>query len=398
MTKNHPAAAKTCFRLRHAPMGFDSAIPWRPLEQEFPIEPGEPPTAEAKPRRRRGFGWAALGLVVLLTTYFVSAWTASFTKGVSFDEGLQLAVGYNIWRTDDFRREGANGDFIKRWATLPYLVSQPAFLSQSDPRWLSASGYELGSRFLFELGNQPESLLRQGRAMVALLGVATGLIIFLSARELFGSAGGLVALALFAFNPSMLAFGGIVSTDLSVTFPLFGATWMLWRLLHHVSWPRLALSSMFVALVVLTKMSGLVIIPIAAALVVVRMAVGRPLTLRWRRRERNVTRRSHMLATFCVLALMHALIAWSAIWAHYGFRYDARPHPEMAPTLPPPKFDDVPVFLQTALTTIRERQVLPEVFSMGSSCCSATTTSLARSCAGSGESVGGSNFSRTPSG
>jgi hypothetical protein len=110
-------------------------------------------------------------VVALLVAYAAMAYTASLAKGCSFDEAQQLAVGYNVWLNADYRIEGANGDFIKRWATLPYLISRPDFVDRDDPAWKRGDAYELGRRFFFDVGNQPERLLRQGRAMVVVLGV-----------------------------------------------------------------------------------------------------------------------------------------------------------------------------------------------------------------------------------
>ena len=163
-------------------------------------------TQAASPRPFGGWTWVCV--VALLIAYAAMSYTASFTKGVSFDEGQQLAVGYNIWLNDDYRIEGANGDFIKRWATLPFLLSRPTFVGRDDPHWQRGEAYQMGNRFFFGLGNQPEALLWQGRAMVVLLGVATGWLVFAWSRALFGTAGGLVALVVFASSPHMLALGG----------------------------------------------------------------------------------------------------------------------------------------------------------------------------------------------
>jgi hypothetical protein len=265
--------------------------------------------------------WSRFAVVALLCLYAALSWTASFSKGVSFDEGLQLGVGYNIWKNRDLRVQGANGDLIKRWATLPYLLSRPAFVSQDRTSWRDGSGYELGDEFLFSVGNRPDSLLKQGRAMIALLGVATGLLVFLASRALFGLAGGLVSLAMFVFSPSMLAFGGVVSTDMSATLTLFASTYFLWRLLHDISCRSFLLSLGSVALVVLAKASGLVIIPIAIALVGIRLMAGTPLKVRWRGGNTDVNGRSRQALLFAGLAAIHAVAAWAAIWAHYEFRY-----------------------------------------------------------------------------
>lgn len=255
------------------------------------------------------------------------AFTASAGKGVSFDEGQQLAVGYNIWLHNDYRIEGANGDFIKRWATLPYLVTRPNFVGRDDPFWRRAEPYEVGYKFFFEVGNRPEELLRQGRAMVVLLGVVTGWLVFRWSRALFGAAGGLISLGLFVFSPHMLAFGAIVSTEMSITLLMLAATGCIWRLLHTVTAGRVAVSLAVVGLLVLAKLSALVILPVTAVLVVVKFAAGRPMTASWRGRQVRLSGRATQAGVVAALVGLHALAGWAAIWAHYGFRHRASPWP-----------------------------------------------------------------------
>lgn len=306
-------------------------------------------------------------MFALLATYATLAWTATLDKGPSFDEGLHLAVGYNLWLNDDYRMEGANGDLVKRWATLPYLLTKPRFLSDEDRFWKESAPYEVAHRFLFQLGNRPEALLWQGRAMVALLGVGTGLLVFFWARSLFGAVGGLIALTLFAFSPNMLAFGGIASTDMSITLTLFAATWCIWRLLHEITTGRILASLAALALLVLAKPTALIILPVTAVLIGARLCRRVPLVVRWRERTWGLQRRRTMLAAFCALVVLHGVTAWGTIWAHYGFRYEASPEPD-DPSL---KFfrleyrDETPGILRASLAWIRQTHVLPEGFHRG---------------------------------
>lgn len=271
-------------------------------------------------------GRTALLVALLLAIHAALALEAAWRKGVSFDEAQQLAVGYNLWLNHDYRIEGGNGDLVKRWATLPYLFSQPAFVPRDHAAWRDAEPYVLAHDFFFGVGNSPESLLRQGRVMMVLLGLATGLLVFHCGRVLTGPSGGLVALALFALSPNMLAFGSIVSTDLPITLTMLAATWGIWRLLHGLTPGRLGFSLVSCGLLVLAKPSALVILPIAAVLVTVRLIAGGAWELRvgnWRR----ALRRRGQAALFALLAVLHVLAGWTAIWAHYEFRYAASPEP-----------------------------------------------------------------------
>lgn len=327
----------------------------------------EPAKVQRSVEKVRLNRWVLLAVFALLSFYAVMAWTASLSKGLSFDEGVQLASGYNIWLHDDFRLEGANGDLIKRWATLPYLISRPNFLSTDDPRWRQTDSYELGRLFLFHLGNQPEVLLAHARAMAALLGVATGGLVFLAARELFGALGGLFATTIFAFSPHMLAFGGVVSTDMSITLTLLGSTWCIWRLLHEVTWRRVAGSLVCCGLLVLAKMTALVIFPITALLLAVRFVGGKPLILRWGGRVWSIESRRGQAGVFAGLVLLHAIASWGSIWAHYGFRFQATPPTSgLNPVLDEvPRFDGVPPRVNAVVKTARDTRFLPEGFCRG---------------------------------
>ena len=99
--------------------------------------------------------WGAVA--ALLAIYVALALGASTRKGVSFDEAEQIAVGYDIWVRHDFRLETANGDLVKRWATLPLLISRPALPSTGDLRWRQGEPYVVGYEFFFQCGNRPES-------------------------------------------------------------------------------------------------------------------------------------------------------------------------------------------------------------------------------------------------
>jgi len=285
------------------------------------------PVAPPAPATRRRSTWPTLAAIVLLAVYAVLSFSASLHKGPSFDETEELAVGYNIWLHHDFRMEGANGDFIKRWATLPYLVTHPNPATTDNDYWRGAKAYRYGFEFFFQSGNEPEWLLLQGRAMALLVGMATGVLIFWCTRELFGALGGLFALVLFTFSPHMLAFGSIVSTDMSACLTTLGSTWCIWRLLHRVTWPRLIASVVFLGLLGLAKPTVMVIFPVTAILIIIKLVKGKP--LEWRLgTPRLITSRKTQAGIFAGLVFVHAIGSWAMLWAHYDFRYAASPQPD----------------------------------------------------------------------
>ena len=319
------------------------------------------PGIDAPPAHRLTRRWAWIIAVILLALYAGMTLAASMGKGVSFDEGEELAVGYDIWLHHDFRMEGANGDFVKRWATLPFLVSKPTFPSMDNPAWRSAAPYVLGYRFLFSSGNVPPRMLLQARVMVALLGIATGLLVFYCSMEMFGPLGGLFSLALFVFSPDMLAFGGVVSTEMSICLTLLGSTWCIWRLLQRISWGRLVLGAVFLPLLFLAKATALVIFPITTVLLAVKLISGQP--LEWRLGPRRIIHsRATQAAIFFALFVINGLWCWLCLWAHYDFRYAASPNATDPGIMAWVHTGTSPVnpSIQAVLSWGRRTQVLPE--------------------------------------
>lgn len=301
----------------------------------------------------------------LLIFYVAMALSASWQKGLSFDEGLQIAVGYNIWLRDDLRIEASNGDLVKRWATLPFLLSQPEFPPTENRFWREGAAYELAFTFFYDLGNDPRSLIRQSRAMVLVFGVATGLLVYICSRELFGALGGLISLTLFVSSSSMLVFGAMVSTEMTVCCTLLGSVWCIWRLLHRVTWGRLLGSLVFLGLLVLAKLTFVLILPLTAVMVVVKLAGGRP--LEWQLGpSRRIHTRSAQAAIFAGLCGLHVLIGWTAVWAHYDFRYVASPKPDdPGITLLPHTLDPIDPRAAAFFAWSRRTHFLPEAYLHG---------------------------------
>ncbi len=327
--------------------------------------PGTAPSANFLHAIRRP-AWITAGVGALLALYVFVALSASLNKGPSFDEEEELAVGYNIWLNHDFRMESADGDLIKRWATLPYLISRPRPASTKNGYWRNARPYIFGFEFFYQSGNAPDWLLVQGRMMAVLLGAATGLLVFCCAKELFGLLGGFFSLIVFVFSPHMLAFGGIVSTDMSICFSLLGATWSVWRLLHCVTWRRLAVSLAFASLLMLAKPSALVIFPITFILILIKLLFRRP--LEWRLgRPRIVSAPLAQVGVFAGLFFIHGLCAWAALWAHYDFRFAASPNPADPGLVFThyEKTDPVDPGVASFMNLMHDKHLLPEGFLEG---------------------------------
>lgn len=268
---------------------------------------------------RRRIAEACL-VVVLLAAHGWLAVSSAAEKSVTFDEVAHLGGGILSWKTGDHRFNAESGILPQRWAALP-LLAQPVNVPDSDhPALRQANVWVTGREILYTRGNDHDALVGSAQGMIAAASAALGAAVWAGSRSLFGPAGGLLSLALYAFSPTMLAHGRLVTADLFAALFFVLASMAIWRLLQRVTPARLLTTVAAVAGLLLSKHSGLLILPIAAILTGLRLLRRRPLRAPWGGGGRG--------ATVVVLALVIGLGVTAAIWAAYGFRYPADPAAE----------------------------------------------------------------------
>jgi hypothetical protein len=129
-------------------------------------------------------------------------------------------------------------------------------------------------------------------------------------------------LALYAFSPTILANARLVTTDLPAALCLTASAGAIWRLMGRVTLPRALVAALALAALCLSKMSWVVILPIAGALLVVRLIDPAPLTVAAFRRVQCVSRLSKAGA-LASSGLFTLILVGGLLWAGFGFRYSA---------------------------------------------------------------------------
>lgn len=270
-----------------------------------------------------------------------------------FDEPAHLITGYVLWKHHEVPMPPENGVFAQRWAALPLALQPLSFPDPQAPEIRGQDPWVVAYHFFHSVGNPFPAMLLEARAMIALLGVALGWLVFACSRHLFGVGGALLSLTLFAFSPALLAHGGVVTTDVALTLMLFAATLALWRVTSVVSATTLLASTLAVALLVITKMSFFVIFPIAALLLVARTASSQPVQLELGGTLREVSGGSRV-GVWLVVALLHVLAVIALLWLAYDFN--------ASPDLRPASHSGVMSWL---LDVLRQSQLFPRPFLQG---------------------------------
>lgn len=126
----------------------------------------------------------------------------------------------------------------------------------------------VGRHLLYESGNDPWRLMLWARLPVIALTLLFGLVVLAFARDLAGPAGGLVALALYAFSPDLIAHGSLATLDVPAAGFVLTSAWLLWRARRRPG-PCVPLAGAALGAAVATKMNALPAVPVLLALTAV---------------------------------------------------------------------------------------------------------------------------------
>ena len=112
--------------------------------------------------------WLLLAAALLF--FALQAGWSSTHKSAAFDEQYHLAAGYAYLRTGDFRL-ATNHPPLAGWlAALPLWGDTTLVLPVDHPAWQAGDRFLFSDLFLWESGNDAQSLLVRARGAITLLG------------------------------------------------------------------------------------------------------------------------------------------------------------------------------------------------------------------------------------
>jgi 4-amino-4-deoxy-L-arabinose transferase-like glycosyltransferase/Flp pilus assembly protein TadD len=250
--------------------------------------------------------------LIVFALAFGALETFAYTqKSATIDEPIHLTTGYAALAARDYRVETTHPPFMRMWAALPLLFMRDIHLDTSvidrtDPAaWHSgATAFDFSTKFLY-VDNDADRLLYAARFMSVLCGILLGVLVFFWTYEWLGVTAAVWALVFFTLSPTIGAHASLVTTDGAITCFMFGTIYFLWRTSRRRSPLNLIGLSLFFALAIVSKFSGLILGPIVLVLLIVAV-----------RQRTTITPR----AAAAIVALL-AVASFVAVWAVYGFRY-----------------------------------------------------------------------------
>jgi len=163
-------------------------------------------------------------LLALMLAQLLYGWR---TDGMTGDEVVYIGAGYRHLH-GDFSLNPEQPPLAKLLGALP-LLGMPLQVPEVRPTD-DQDGWS--HRFVHE-ANRGVPLLVRARVPAILMCLGLALLIWIWARLAAGPLAGLVALTAAAFQPSFLAHGHLVTTDLPGAFTTLLASFAFWRYLER---------------------------------------------------------------------------------------------------------------------------------------------------------------------
>jgi 4-amino-4-deoxy-L-arabinose transferase-like glycosyltransferase len=284
------------------------------------------PTSDLSGSALRPFYWAIIVALLILIAAQITLSTRQQSQ--VFDEADHLYAGYEYWKHGDFGRNPEHPPLMKLVAAST-LLSLP--LKEPTPvpiPFFKAQDFIDASAFLYSA--DADSLLARGRAILLIFSLALALAVFAAGRDMFGQEAGLLAMVLFALEPMILANGGLITSDMTLSCTLFVSVYAFYRYVKRPTVWRLVACAIATGLTIAAKQSGVFVFPILALIAITEVL------RRLARTPDEVSRTisaERTAATLAMALVVMALVSYAILWAVYGFRYAARPGGP--PILPP---------------------------------------------------------------
>ncbi len=249
----------------------------------------------------------------LLGCFVLAGLEHAWRTSPAFDEPFFLHSGVTNLTAGAPKQATANLVLAQNWMALPMLFRRPQIEPSPEPAGSFVPPLEPATRFLFDPANDWRWILRSGRAMILLAGVALALVVWRWSRELFGPAGGVLSLALCCLSPTMVANSSLATVDLFTALWFLVASRCWWQLSGGVTAGRICACGVATGLLAATKISSVLLGPIVLGMVAVRVAVALPRP--WGKFPRGGLRGLGPLGLASAGALLIALVT---LWACYA--------------------------------------------------------------------------------
>jgi hypothetical protein len=201
---------------------------------------------------------------VLLAVMSLQMLAASARQSITADEIVMIPAAYYHLVTGNSQYVNEHPPLSKIVAALPLLFLQPVEAPLAQTGRISLTGqqkWEDTVAFWSRNGDRFQTISFWSRVPMIVLTIALGVLIFIFARQLFGAWAAVIAVALFTVEPTVLAHGRVVQTDMPAAFGFLLFLLALYHYLRGPALPRALWLGAASAVAALTKFSMVALAP-----------------------------------------------------------------------------------------------------------------------------------------
>jgi len=212
--------------------------------------------------------YSSVIVALILVAFFAVSLVVSSQESTTMDEKAHIPAAYSYVKYNDMRLNPEHPPLIKDLCGLPLLFFSPQF-PVSDPLWTEGINeqWQLGDKFIHS--NDADQITFWSRLPIILIAMLLGFFIFRWTKELAGTAAGIFALILYAFNPNILGHSHYVTTDIGIATFIFISFYYFIKFIKNPSWKNTILAGIFLGLAQLAKFSAVMLFPFFGLIIVI---------------------------------------------------------------------------------------------------------------------------------
>jgi hypothetical protein len=202
-------------------------------------------------------------VVALLTIHSSLLAYSAYVHSPTLNEPGHLVAGLSIWKFGRFDVYNVNPPLVKMVAALPVIA---AGYEEDWSRFRIGPGvrseFAMGEDFV--AANRERSFLLFTMARWACIPFAWlgAIVCYLWSRDLFGRPSGVLACAIWCFEPNILAHSSLISPDAHAAALGLAACYTFWRWLKKPSWSQAAITGIVLGLAELAKSTLILFYPL----------------------------------------------------------------------------------------------------------------------------------------
>lgn len=251
----------------------------------------------------RGPRWAIIAITLLLAGQAVVMTLTAARLTLTHDEYWHIPVGLLNWKTACFDFEPSNPPLLRMWATWPLL-----FTSAESPRTEPTTDLNrFGDEFLAANNSNIDRYVVIARLPIILLTIAAGALLARWAWEWHGPWSASLVTYLWAFDPTVLAHGSLVTTDAGGAVFWIATLFAAWRFSQRSTTRNAVIVGVLLGSAQAAKFTNVLLVPLIVGLWCVE---------RWRNESVEPLARRDLLKRWGVLLLA----AWLCLNTSYLFR------------------------------------------------------------------------------